>query len=162
MPKSKRRKISPPILSASEIRKAYKTRAKRAWATRRANAKIKHTNYALGFAVTGKDASALLNISPAPDPIRAQILDAAKALTMGDRNKLYGSPRFNLETQGELREAFWRAAGPEHQYTSWGSAMEMVLCKVARIASAPNRETQLNSDHVKDAINYLAISLEVA
>ncbi len=94
-------------------------------------------------------------------PIRGQLLDRAKALTLGDRNRAYGDPLDNLSQSANIADAFWAGSDMSERNSAWGVAMDMVLIKLGRIASAPTDEMVLNEDHYIDAINYLAIALEV-
>lgn len=105
-------------------------------------------------------------------PIRGQLLNDARDLTLGDRNKQYGDPLENFEAIAILKRAFWEAAwkaggwgdNPPHfvQNSPWGHAIDMVFNNLGRIASAPTLEATMAEDRYKDGINYLAIAYEIA
>lgn len=112
----------------------------------------------------------LENFPEEPLPVRAELLNAARDLTLGDRNKQYGDPLTNFMAIVELKKAFWEAArrdspsGLAHieQNTVWGHAIDMLINNLGRIASAPTRDAAMAEDRYKDGINYLAIAYELA
>ena len=92
---------------------------------------------------------------------RTDILDTAKALTTGDRNKTYGEPRVNLGFYADLCNAYLSGIadvrGPDHFLTSTDAAILMALAKISRII--------VNSKHADNYIDgacYLAIAGECA
>ena len=101
-------------------------------------------------------------------PIRAQVLNDARDLTLGDRNRQYNDPLFNFQAISTLKDVFWtmreRAGNHEQltQNTPFGHSIDMVLMNLGRLATAPNREAILDIDRFKDGVNYLAIAFEVA
>ncbi|MDE2105712.1 MAG: hypothetical protein KGL39_51285 [Patescibacteria group bacterium] len=114
-------------------------------------------------------------LTPPPPPIRAQLLNDARDLTLGDRNKSYGDPLTNFNAIAALKKAFWTAMEisaketdthidrmKTAQNTPWGHAIDMVFNNLGRIASAPTLEAAFAEDRYKDGINYLAIAYEIA
>jgi hypothetical protein len=101
-------------------------------------------------------------INPAP-AIRAVLLDDAKALTMGDRNRSYGDPFINFTLTARMKQLFWdamEASGKDVQQNSpWGHSVDMVLTNLARIATSPS--THLERDRYLDGANYFALAYEV-
>lgn len=83
---------------------------------------------------------------------RAEILDAAKAIVTGDREKQYGSPEDNFGVIARLWSTY---AG--HSFTPVDVAMMMTLLKVARIKTG-----YYKADSYIDACGYLACAAEIA
>lgn len=83
---------------------------------------------------------------------RAEILDAAKAIVTGDREKQYGSPEDNFGIIARLWSTY---AG--HSFTPVDVAMMMTLLKVARIKTG-----HYKADSYIDACGYLACAAEIA
>lgn len=83
---------------------------------------------------------------------RAEILDAAKKIVTGDREKQYGSPEDNFGVIARLWSAY---AGCE--FTPVDVAMMMTLLKVARIKTG-----HYKADSYIDACGYLACAAEIA
>lgn len=107
------------------------------------------------------DLSVLANM-PEEVPFRAKLLNEARDLTCGPRQDEYGTPSYNIGRIAGIRHAFWEGSDEGEITSPWGTAMDAVLTKIGRIASAPSEERKLHKDHYLDAINYLAIALEVA
>ena len=83
---------------------------------------------------------------------RAEILDAAKKIVTGDREKQYGSPEDNFNVIAQ----FWSTyAG--HSFTPVDVAVMMTLLKVARIKTG-----HYKIDSYIDACGYLACAAEIA
>lgn len=91
------------------------------------------------------------------ETIRGQILDTAKVLTTGDRNKSYGPPIYNLTVYAELVQAYLkgRKVSTEHPIDAVDTSILMVLAKVSRIAA--NRG---HKDNYVDGAAYMAIAGE--
>ena len=83
---------------------------------------------------------------------RAEILDAAKKIVTGEREKQYGSPEDNFSVIARLWSTY---AG--HSFTPVDVAMMMTLLKVARIKTG-----HYKSDSYIDACGYLACAAEIA
>jgi hypothetical protein len=99
-----------------------------------------------------------------PDPaIREQLLNDARDITMGDRNRSYGDPKVNFDLTAKFKELFWDHMGwsgkMAAQNTAFGHSIDMVLTNLARIATSPT--THLERDRFLDGANYLAIAYEV-
>lgn len=83
---------------------------------------------------------------------RAEILDAAKKIVTGEREKQYGSPEDNFNVIAR----FWTTyAG--HSFTPVDVAVMMTLLKVARIKTG-----HYKTDSYVDACGYLACAAEIA
>jgi len=82
---------------------------------------------------------------------RGEILDEAKRLTHGDRNKNYGSPLTN-----HTRIAALWSVWLEHEVTPAQAAMCLALVKVARLIETPEHE-----DSPIDLAAYAAIYGEI-
>lgn len=83
---------------------------------------------------------------------RAEILDAAKKIVTGDRERQYGSPEDNFDVIAR----FWTTyAG--HSFTPVDVAVMMTLLKVARIKTG-----HYKIDSYVDACGYLACAAEIA
>lgn len=91
--------------------------------------------------------------TPTDTPItRAEILDAAKKIVTGEREKQYGSPEDNFDVIAR----FWTTyAG--HSFTPVDVAVMMTLLKVARI-----KTRHYKTDSYIDACGYLACAAEIA
>jgi hypothetical protein len=93
------------------------------------------------------------------ETVRGQILDTAKGLTTGDRNKSYGPPIDNLTTYANLCTAYiFGKGGNENDLLALDAvdaAVLMVLAKVSRIAA--NRG---HKDNYVDGAAYMAIAGE--
>nr|DAG18908.1 MAG TPA: hypothetical protein [Caudoviricetes sp.] len=83
---------------------------------------------------------------------RAEILDAAKKIVTGEREKQYGSPEDNFGVIARLWSTY---AGRE--FTPVDVAVMMTLLKVARI-----RTGHYKVDSYIDACGYLACAAEIA
>lgn len=83
---------------------------------------------------------------------RAEILDAAKAIVTGEREKQYGSPEDNFDVIARLWTTY---AG--HSFTPVDVAVMMTLLKVARIKTG-----HYKVDSYIDACGYLACAAEIA
>lgn len=92
-----------------------------------------------------------------PQTIRGQILDTAKGLTTGSRDKSYGPPIENLTVYAELMEAYvkGRTVVEGGSFDAVDSAIFMVLAKVSRIAMNRGHE-----DNYVDGAAYMAIAGE--
>ena len=84
--------------------------------------------------------------------LRGEILDTAKDLTHGDRNKNYGSPMTNHQRIAKL----W-SVWVETEITPAQAAMCLALVKVARLIETPQHE-----DSPIDLAAYAAIYGEIA
>lgn len=89
-------------------------------------------------------------LSIAAQPMRGVIMDEAKALTCGDRNKSYGEPTGNMT---HIAEIFNAITGRD--LTADEVAMFHVATKLARLRTSP----QHRDSHV-DAIAYMGIRYE--
>ena len=83
---------------------------------------------------------------------RGEILDEAKRLTHGDRNKNYGSPLTN-----HTRIAALWSVWLEHEVTPAQAAMCLALVKVARLIESPD-----HLDSFVDGAAYFSIAGEIA
>ena len=83
---------------------------------------------------------------------RGDILDMAKELTYGDRNKSYGPPKEEYQRLAKLLGAYLEIDMDAQQ-----AAMVMVLLKVNRTISSPD-----HMDNYVDGAAYFAISGECA
>lgn len=98
-----------------------------------------------------------------PDTLRGQILDTAKNLTTGDRDKTYGPPIDNLTVYAELVSAYLIGKVKTSidikealmNLDAVDAAILMVLAKVSRIAM--NRG---HKDNYVDGAAYMAIAGE--
>jgi hypothetical protein len=98
----------------------------------------------------------------AGETVRGQILNTAKSLTTGDRNKSYGPPIYNLTTYANLCQAYMDGRGLDSSaiqeitpLDAVDMAIFMVLAKVSRIAA--NRG---HKDNYIDGAAYMAIAGE--
>lgn len=123
--------------------------------------------------VMRKNLAAMVGLSNEA-PIRAKLLNDARDLTLGDRNKSYGNPLENFNAIAALKKAFWTAMEISHkesdvhidrmktaQNSPWGHAIDCVLMNLGRIASAPTLEAAMAEDRYLDSANYMAIAFEV-
>jgi hypothetical protein len=85
------------------------------------------------------------------EEVREQILDAAKAAVMHDRNADYDTPERNFGMISEMWSAYLG-----HQFSPHDVAAMMILVKVARISTSPAKE-----DHWVDIAGYAACGGEV-
>lgn len=86
---------------------------------------------------------------------RGEVLDTAKNLTTGDRNRAYGDPSINLTCAGELKQIYQTYA--QNKYSlAHDEAIEQLLTKIARIATG-----NFKTDNYVDASAYAAIACEV-
>lgn len=83
---------------------------------------------------------------------RAEILDAAKAIVTGEREKQYGSPEDNFAVIAE----FWTTY-IGHPISSEDVAIMMALLKIARIRSG-----NYKTDSFVDLCGYASIAAEIA
>lgn len=82
---------------------------------------------------------------------RAEILDAAKRIVTGDREKQYGKPEDNFAVIAE----FWTTY-IGHQISSEDVAIMMALLKIARIRSG-----NYKADSFVDGVGYLSLAAEI-
>ena len=83
---------------------------------------------------------------------RAAILDAAKKIVTGDREKQYGKPEDNFAVIAE----FWTTY-IGHPISSEDVAIMMALLKIARIRSG-----NYKADNFVDGVGYLSLAAEIA
>ena len=83
---------------------------------------------------------------------RAAILDAAKKIVTGDREKQYGKPEDNFAVIAE----FWTTY-IGHPISSEDVAIMMALLKIARIRSG-----NYKADSFVDGVGYLSLAAEIA
>lgn len=83
---------------------------------------------------------------------RAEILDAAKKIVTGDREKQYGKPEDNFAVIAE----FWTTY-IGHPISSEDIAIMMALLKIARIRSG-----NYKADSFVDGVGYLSLAAEIA
>lgn len=92
---------------------------------------------------------------------RAEILDAAKRIVTGDREKQYGKPEDNFAVIARFWEVYLSercvSGGAEVTLNPDDVAMLMALMKVARIMTGT-----FNGDSYIDACGYLACAAEIA
>lgn len=92
---------------------------------------------------------------------RAEILDAAKKIVTGDREKQYGSPEDNFAVIARFWEVYLSercvSGGAEVTLNPDDVAMLMTLLKVARIMTGT-----FKGDSYIDACGYLACAAEIA
>ena len=92
---------------------------------------------------------------------RAEILDAAKKIVTGDREKQYGKPEDNFAVIARFWEVYLSercvGGGAEVTLNPDDVAMLMALMKVARIMTGT-----LKGDSYIDACGYLACAAEIA
>ena len=83
---------------------------------------------------------------------RAEILDAAKKIVTGEREKQYGSPEDNFAVIAE----FWTTC-IGHPISSETVAIMMALLKIAR-----SRSGNYKADSFVDGVGYLSLAAEIA
>lgn len=83
---------------------------------------------------------------------RAEILDAAKKIVTGDREKQYGKPEDNFAVIAE----FWTTY-IGHPISSEDVAIMMAILKIARIRSG-----NYKADSFVDGVGYLSLAAEIA
>lgn len=92
-------------------------------------------------------------VAPTDTPTtRAEILDAAKKIVTGDREKQYGKPEDNFAVIAE----FWTTY-IGHPISSEDVAIMMALLKIARIRSG-----NYKADSFVDGVGYLSLAAEIA
>lgn len=92
-------------------------------------------------------------VAPTDTPTtRAEILDAAKKIVTGDREKQYGKPEDNFAVIAE----FWTTY-IGHPISSEDVAIMMALLKIARIRSG-----NYKADSFIDGVGYLSLAAEIA
>ena len=92
-------------------------------------------------------------VAPTDAPTtRAEILDAAKKIVTGDREKQYGRPEDNFAVIAE----FWTTY-IGHPISSEDVAIMMALLKIARIRSG-----NYKTDSFVDGVGYLSLAAEIA
>lgn len=101
-------------------------------------------------------------VAPTDTPTtRAEILDAAKRIVTGDREKQYGSPEDNFAVIARFWEVYLSErctdGGAEVTLNPDDVAMLMALMKVARIITGT-----FKGDSYIDACGYLACAAEIA
>lgn len=92
---------------------------------------------------------------------RAEILDAAKAIVTGDREKQYGSPEDNFAAVAQMWEVYLRGQcvgeGADVRVAPEDVAMMMVLLKVGRLMTG-----DYLADNYVDICGYVACAGEIA
>ncbi len=138
---------------------SYKAAVAKAWAKRRGVvSSVAVTGHVTGHYV--KPVTHEPHASVKQQPIRGQLLDRAKALTLGDREQAYGDPLTNFELVGKLKHLFWTHSIGSRS-SSWGHAIDMILTNLARIATAPTPEAALAEDRYVDLCGYASLAYEV-
>lgn len=104
-------------------------------------------------------------------PLRSDVLEHAKQITCADREAQYGDPLLNFRMCADLKATFWRTlqahntplwdAMNDAQMGAFVHALDMVLIKLSRIATAPTLEAALAEDHYVDGAAYFALAYEV-
>ena len=89
------------------------------------------------------------------ETIRGGILDTAKSLTEGDRNKTYGDPKENLECFMNLVVVYLNSSKKRSKAVD--GAIIMCLAKISRIAANAS-----HTDNYVDLAAYAAIAGECA
>ena len=79
------------------------------------------------------------------------ILDEAKEIIYGDREKTYGHPSKNLEVIAAMWTAYIQSRNVA-TLTAQDVALMMTLLKVARLANSPDHH-----DSLVDSVGYLAL-----
>ena len=77
-------------------------------------------------------------------PVRADVLDEARRLTLGDRNNTYGEPHDNLSRAAALLNAYFGT-----EFTAADVSILNGLLKLGRLPASP-----LHKDHYVDMANY--------
>lgn len=100
----------------------------------------------------------MINDEPSRISARAQCLDTAKLIVLGDRENQYGSPQDCFDRIAALWDVYLEgAAGGRPQITPADVAAMMVLVKVARLVSSPS-----HWDSWVDIAGYAACGAEVS
>lgn len=107
---------------------------------------------------------------PSKVTLRGSILAEGKIITESDHQISYGDPLFNLSTIAKLKSVFWNAFYESNRSVQFhdrcgrnsahGHAIDMVLTKLARIATSPDESANRNS--YTDMAVYSAIAYEMA
>lgn len=87
---------------------------------------------------------------------REEILDKAKACVIRDRNSSYGEPEDNFRETADLWNMYMSAKLKE-KITPFEVAMLMMLLKVARTKTSPDKD-----DHLIDICGYAACAAGVS
>ena len=87
---------------------------------------------------------------------RTEILDAAKSIVTGEREKQYGGAENSFSTIANLWMDYWVAKGHEVPIGPTDVAVMMALLKIARIAGGRFKE-----DSYIDACGYMACAGEI-
>lgn len=133
--------------------------------------------------------SVAVSAASAQNSHRANVLEDARNLTLGARNRSYGDPLENFTVTTDLKRIFWGAVArsnvlknkhestagsndPQNatgndprtsavysQNTPFGHAIDMILTNLGRIATTPSAEVQY--DRYVDTAAYSAIAYEV-
>lgn len=95
-------------------------------------------------------------IGPEEDlPYRAQVLEEARQLITGDRNKSYGSPTQNFQNTADLWTVqFQHKLKDGERFTASDIAQAQILLKMARMIAGPKR------DHWVDVAGYAGCGAE--
>lgn len=90
-----------------------------------------------------------------PEPYRAQVLEEAKRLITGDRNKSYGDPMSNFSNTADLWNVqFGHKLKDSEMFTASDVAQAMMQLKMARMIAGPKR------DHWVDVAGYAGCGAE--
>lgn len=124
--------------------------------------RISEISKAIGTMVGTPTAPVAPTDTPTDTPTtRAEILDAAKKIVTGDREKQYGSPEDNFAVIARFWEVYLSercvGGGAEVTLNPDDVAMLMTLMKVARITTGT-----FKGDSYIDACGYLACAAEIA
>lgn len=115
--------------------------------------RISEISKAIGTMVGTPTAPVAPTDTPTDTPTtRAEILDAAKKIVTGDREKQYGKPEDNFAVIAE----FWTTY-IGHPISSEDVAVMMALLKIARIRSG-----NYKADSFVDGVGYLSLAAEIA
>ena len=119
------------------------------------------------------DTASLIDLPLAEKAPRAFVLNHARELCIETRESSYGDPLENFRVIGELQDCFWTAverskakkfepynAEVFNQNTAFGHAIDMIMTQLARIATTPLNQPQI--DRFIDGAAYFAIAHEVA
>jgi hypothetical protein len=93
---------------------------------------------------------------PAPDPIRARVLDDAKEAVCNDRNAEYGEPIDNLGRWAGACNALGYQGPGGRTLKPHDLAVIMGLGKLARTVQTPDK-----ADHWVDLAGYAAVGFEL-
>lgn len=83
------------------------------------------------------------------------VIDTAKEIIYGDREKTYGHPSKNLENIADMWTIYLRGRGlvsPDESLTATDVCNLMILLKVARLANQPD-----HVDSIVDIVGYAAL-----